>query len=388
MAQTSAMTSSTGRVTSTRKADHLRINLEEDVAAKGVGPGFDAYRFMHCALPEINLSDVCTATEVLGWRLASPLFISCMTGGTESAHRINCELALAAEQLGIAIGLGSARVLLERPEVLPSFAIRELAPSVPLLANLGAIQLNCGVTSDDCRRLVGMLKADALVLHLNALQEALQPEGDTCFAGLLARIETVAADLEVPVIVKEVGWGIGADLVNALFDAGVAAVDVAGAGGTSWSEVERHRMEGRAARTAAAFAGWGIPTAVALTQARAAAPDGLIFASGGVRSGLDVAVAAALGADLVGVAGPFLRAAASGAAACIDLGREWEDVLRIAMFCTGAPDLPSLRSCARLVRDDGTSVAPGADGVTLVSSLIEAISDLRGTHVSRAAARG
>ncbi|PZR82805.1 MAG: type 2 isopentenyl-diphosphate Delta-isomerase [Candidatus Aeolococcus gillhamiae] len=373
--------------TSSRKADHLRINLEEDVAAKGVSTGFDAYRFMHCALPDIDLDEVSTATEVLGWQLASPLFISCMTGGTEQAARINMVLAETAAELGIALGLGSARVLLERPEALPSFAVREIAPTVPLLANLGAVQLNLGVSSGDCARLVDMLGADALVLHLNALQEALQPEGDTCFAGLLGRIETVAASLAVPVIVKEVGWGISADLVTGLLDAGVAAVDVAGAGGTSWSEVERHRLGGPAAGTAAAFAGWGIPTAVALTQARTAAPDGVIFASGGVRSGLDVAVASALGADLVGVAGPFLRAAAFGTQACVNLGREWFDVLRIAMFCTGSRDLPSLRSSARLVREDGGPV-PGADGVTLVASLIETISDLRGTQVTRTAARG
>jgi isopentenyl-diphosphate delta-isomerase len=383
--QAGSVPAGNGTVTSTRKADHLRINLEEDVAAKGVSSGFEAYRFMHCALPEIDLAEVSTATEVLGWQLASPLFISCMTGGTDSAMRINHALAEAAEELGIAIGLGSARVLLERPDALASFAIRDVAPSVPLFANLGAVQLNRGVTTADCRRLVAMLGADALVLHLNPLQEALQPEGDTCFAGLLGRIAALAGELEVPVIVKEVGWGIGADLVTSLLDAGVAAVDVAGAGGTSWSEVERHRMGGRAASTAAAFAGWGIPTAVALTQARLVAPGGVIFASGGIRSGLDVAVAAALGADLVGVAGPFLRTAAEGTAACVELGREWQDVLRIAMFCTGSRDLTALRSCARLVRDDGTPLGQASDGVALVTSLIETISDLRGTHVSRPA---
>jgi isopentenyl-diphosphate Delta-isomerase len=383
MAQTSPTPDDNGIATSARKADHLRINIEEDVAAKGVRTGFEAYRFMHCALPEVNLADVSTATNVLGWQLRSPLFISCMTGGTEWAHRINCTLAETADELGIALGLGSARVLLERPAALSSFAVRDIAPSVPLFANLGAVQLNCGVSAADCLRLVDMLGADALVLHLNALQEALQPEGDTCFAGLLARIEDVVAGLDVPVIVKEVGWGISADLVTKLFDAGVAAVDVAGAGGTSWSEVERHRLGGSAARIAAAFAGWGIPTAVGLTQARAAAPDGVLLASGGIRSGLDVAVAVALGADLVGIAGPFLRAAVSGTEDCVELGREWIDVLRIAMFCTGSSDLATLRDGSRLVHED-CSPAPAADGVTLVTSLIETISDLRGTQVARA----
>jgi isopentenyl-diphosphate delta-isomerase len=389
VAQASLTPHSNGVITTSRKAEHLRINLEEDVAAKGVRTGFEAYRFMHCALPEVDLADVCTAVDVLGWHLGSPLFISCMTGGTESAHRINCVLAETAEELGIALGLGSARVLLERPQALASFAVRDLAPSVPLLANLGAVQLNRGVTTDDCRRLVHLLRADALVLHLNPLQEALQPEGDTCFAGLLARIEEVATHLDVPVVVKEVGWGIDAGVVADLLDAGVAAVDVAGAGGTSWSEVERHRLgDGAAARIAGAFAGWGIPTAVALAQARAAAPNGVIFASGGVRSGLDVAIAVALGADLVGVAGPFLRAADAGEDACIGLAREWIEVLRVVMFATGCADVAALRASERLVREDGGPVAAADDGIALLTCLVETIAELRGTHLTPAATRG
>lgn len=373
--------------TSARKADHLRINLDQDVAAKGVDTGFAAYRFMHCALPAIDLADVSTAATVLGWKLATPLFISCMTGGTDAARRINCSLAEAAQELRIALGLGSARVLLEHPEALPSFAVRALAPSVPLLANLGAAQLNRGVDAADCEHLVDLLEADALVLHLNPLQEALQPEGDTCFAGLLGRIEALAAALPVPVIVKEVGWGISADLVTALLEAGVAAVDVAGAGGTSWSEVERHRLSGTAARVAAEFAGWGIPTAVALCQARAAASEAVILASGGVRSGLDLAVAVALGADLVGAAGPFLRAASAGTEACIELATAWTEVLRITMFCTGSADLAALRASGRLVREESVSGPTGGDGVTLVANLLETISELRGTRVAGAGAR-
>ena len=373
--------------TSTRKAEHLRINLEEDVAAKGVSSGYAGYHFVHCALPELDLADVSTATRVLGWDLDAPLFISCMTGGTDSAGRINEVLAETAERHRIGLGLGSARVLLERPAALRSFAVRAVAPSIPLLVNLGAVQLNRGVGIDECRRLIDLLGADALVLHLNPLQEALQPEGDTCFAGLLGRIEAITADLEVPLIVKEVGWGISADLVRALLDAGVAAVDVAGAGGTSWSEVERHRLSGGDARVAAEFAGWGIPSSMALRQARDAAPDAVILASGGVRSGLDVAVAAALGADLVGAAGPFLRAAASGVDACMDLAADWIRVLRVAMFCTGSSDLAALRASGRLVRDDGFGGAQPADGATLLASLLELITDMRGTRVAAAAPR-
>lgn len=333
-----------------RKAEHLRINLDEDVSAKGVTTGFERYRFVPAALPEIDLDQVDTGTTLFGRRLAAPLLISCMTGGVPEAERINLTLAGAAQEIGLAVGLGSGRVLLEHPEVLPTFRVRPEAPDVLLLANLGAVQLNLGVGPDQCRWLVEQLEADALVLHLNALQEALQPGGDTRFAGLLDRIAALCAVLEVPVIVKEVGWGIPPDTVVRLFEAGVAAVDVAGAGGTSWSEVERHRMVGEVRRrVAAAFAGWGIPTAEALRGARRVAPDRLIFASGGIRDGMDAAKAVALGADLVGMAGPFLRAADQGPEAVHDLATELIETLRITMFCIGASTLEELRGTPRLV---------------------------------------
>jgi len=323
-----------------RKADHVRINLEEDVAAKGVASGFDDYEFLHCALPELNLDQVDPSTEVFGRRLSAPLLISCMVGGTEQAATINRVLAQVAQHLGLAMGLGSGRILLEDPAVLKTFDIRRVAPDVLLFANLGAIQLNKGYGVDHCRRLVDALGADALVLHLNALQEAVQPEGDTCFAGLLAKIGELCRRLEVPVVAKEVGWGIAPDAVRALLDAGVAAVDVAGAGGTSWTEVERRRItEPWRARVAAAFAGWGIPTAECVRRARQIAPEAQIFASGGVRNGIDIAKAVALGADLVGIAGPFLRTAAEGEEAALDLGRELVETLRIAMFSLGARTL-------------------------------------------------
>jgi isopentenyl-diphosphate delta-isomerase len=243
------------------------------------------------------------------------------------------------------MGLGSGRILLEHPEALPTFQVRGLAPDVPLLANLGAVQLNRGVSVDDCRRLLDRLEADALVLHLNPLQEALQPEGDTSFSGLLEKIAGLCRLLGSPVVVKEVGWGLAPDVVRALLSAGVSAVDVAGAGGTSWSEVESHRMaEPWRARVARAFAGWGLPTAQALRLAREAAPDARIFASGGIRNGLDVAKAVALGADLAGIAGPFLRAAVAGAEEARGLAREVVEVLRIAMFCAGARTLADLRT--------------------------------------------
>lgn len=345
-----------GKTTGTprRKAEHLRINLEEDVAAKGITTGLENYRFVPRALPQVNLNDVTTDVELFGHHLKAPIFISCMTGGVLEAQAINIQLAETAQNFGLAVGLGSGRVLLEHPEVLPTFNIRPYAPDSVIFANLGAIQLNKGVTIDQCRYLVDLLRADALVLHLNALQEALQAEGDTDFAGLLNKIEVLCRQLEVPVIAKEVGWGIAPDEVRALVDAGVSAVDVAGAGGTSWSEVERHRLNGAVrGRTAGAFANWGLPTSDAIRLARRAAPRATLFASGGIRTGMDVAKALALGADLVGSAGPFLRAAAKGEQTVFDLAEEFIDILRTTMFCVGADNVDGFRQNPRL-----TSIKP------------------------------
>ena len=330
--------------TSSRKADHIRVNLEEDVGAKGIDAGFDEYRFVHRALPEINLWDIDLSTELFGRQLAAPLLISCMTGGTDEARRINRNLARVAQAHGLAMGLGSGRVLLEHPELAESFDVRPFAPDVLLFANLGAVQLNRGYSVEHCKRLVSRLGADALVLHLNALQEALQSNGDTCFEGLLAKIEELCSRLDVPVVVKEVGWGIAPDIVRKLVEAGVQAVDIAGAGGTSWSEVERHRMQDESrARIAAAFRDWGTSTAECLREARKAEPNGTIFASGGIRNGIDVAKALALGADLVGMAGPFLRAAAESMESADILAAETLEVLRISMFGIGARSTAELR---------------------------------------------
>lgn len=335
--------------TAGRKADHIRINIEEDVDAKGIGSGLGVYQLGHQALPEIDLAEVDTSIQLLGKKLNAPLLISCMTGGTPEAQRINATLAKVAEEFGIAIGLGSGRALVENPKTLPTFDVRRYVPNALLLANLGAIQLNKGYGVDECRRLIDLLQADALVLHLNALQEALQPEGDTNFRGLLAKIETLCKHLEAPVVVKEVGWGIGPDAVRNLFDAGVAAVDLAGAGGTSWSEVERYRIdEPWRARVAAAFASWGIPTEKCIRQAREVAPRETLIASGGIRTGADVAKAIALGADAAGIAGPFLRAANVSIDEACDYARELIEALRIAMFCTASRTIADLKDTTYL----------------------------------------
>jgi isopentenyl-diphosphate Delta-isomerase len=339
------------RATASRKAEHIRINLERDVGAKGVSAGFDDYAFVHQALPDLDFSSVDPATELFGHRLGAPLLISCMTGGTPEAARINRRLAETAQRFGLAMGLGSGRALLESPEQLATFAVRDVAPGVVLFANIGAVQFNKGYGADECRHLVELLGADVLAIHLNPLQEALQPEGDTRFSGLLPAIGRVCAGIDVPVVVKEVGAGIAPDTIRRLIDVGVAGIDVAGAGGTSWSEVERYRIaDPWRARVASAFSGWGIPTARCVVEARRVAPHAAIGASGGVRNGIDIAKAIALGADFAGVAGAFLRAADAGLEAADDLAREFVETLRVAMFCIGARTIADLRRTQRLQR--------------------------------------
>jgi len=318
-----------------RKRQHIDICLTRDVRS-AVNTGIEHYRFVHQALPEIALSEVSTRVTFLGHSLEAPILVSAMTGGTDQAARVNRHLATAAQTLGLAMGLGSQRAGLEDPRLMSTYQVRDVAPDVLLLANLGAVQLNNGYGVDECRRAVDSVSADGLVLHLNALQEALQPDGNTNFSGLLNRIEQVCRSLEVPVIVKEVGWGIGARAARALIDAGVAALDVAGAGGTSWSQVERCRSISESdAATAAAFADWGIPTVEALLRVRAECPESVIIASGGIRNGVEAGICLALGADLVGTAHPVLEPATHSAQSVIDTISVLLRQLRTAMFCAG-----------------------------------------------------
>ncbi len=332
-----------------RKADHIRISLEEDVEFGRLTTGLERYHFVHQALPEIDLALVDVSTSLFGRPIRAPLLISSMTGGTEQAYLINCRLAEAAQQMGIAMGLGSLRAALEDPALATSFRVRSIAPDIPLLANLGAVQLNYGYSVDECRRAVEITEADALILHLNALQEALQLGGDTNFSGLLRRIEDVCRHLEVPVVVKEVGWGISREVARQLAAVGVAAIDVAGAGGTSWSQVEMHRATNTLRRRiAATFRDWGIPTADSIRMVREAAPDVTLIASGGLRNGLDVAKTIALGAHLGGLSRPFLKAATVSTAAVVEIAQAIVAELRIAMFCIGAKNLAELRDTPHL----------------------------------------
>jgi isopentenyl-diphosphate delta-isomerase len=336
-----------------RKDDHLRITLEEDVRPQKLSTGLEQYRLVHQALPEIDLDQVDLRTTFLGQELRAPLLISSMTGGTASARAINRRLAQAAQELDVAMSVGSQRAAIEDQAWADTYRVRDVAPGVLLLANLGAIQLVKSYTVDHCRRAVDMIEASGLILHLNPLQEALQPGGDTHFGGLVRRIADVCRALPVPVVVKEVGYGLSKEAARKLIDAGVSALDIAGAGGTSWSEVERHRVRGgQGDRIAAQFDSWGIPTAASLRMVRSVAPGVPLIASGGIETGIDVAKCIALGADLVGLAWPLLRPAFVSADAVVDTLQAICQTLRVAMFCIGTQDIAALRKgeCLQEIR--------------------------------------
>ena len=335
-----------------RKADHIRINLDKDVRS-GLTNGLENYSFVHRALPEIDLENVDETVKIFGKTLQAPIIISSMTGGTPEAGVINQNLATAAQAAGVAMGVGSQRAGIEHIELAYTFQVRKFAPTILLFANLGAVQLNYTYTVDQCRRAVDMIEADALILHLNALQEALQPGGDTHFAGLLNKIEKVCHDLGLPVIAKEVGWGISAEDARRLAGVGVAAIDVAGAGGTSWSQVEMYRMEDESlARVAAAFRDWGIPTTESILAVRKAAPGVTVFASGGLRDGIDIAKCIALGASAGGLAGPLLKAAARSAEDVLVVVKEISRELQVCMFAAGARSIEDLQRTQLISRLD------------------------------------
>ncbi|MCB0193728.1 MAG: type 2 isopentenyl-diphosphate Delta-isomerase, partial [Anaerolineae bacterium] len=316
--------------------------------------GLENYHFLHQAVPELNFDQLDTSIMFFGKRLQAPLLISSMTGGTNQATQINRTLAQAAEATGIAMGVGSQRAALEDSQLAASFQVRSVAPNAVLLANLGAVQLNYGYTIDDCQRVVDMIEADALILHFNVLQEAVQPEGDTNFSGLLRKVEQVCQKLSIPVIAKEVGWGFAEDTARQLIDAGVSAIDVAGSGGTSWSQVEMYRAKTEIQRrVAATFVDWGIPTSEAILAAKEAGGAKFpIIASGGLRNGLDIAKCIALGAIMGGMAGPFLKAAVKSLEAVLEQIEITHTELRVAMFCIGAATIEALQNTHRLKRRD------------------------------------
>jgi isopentenyl-diphosphate Delta-isomerase len=330
--------------TSSVKEQHLRICLEMDVQSS-LSTGFERYRFVHRALPEINRHDVDTSLTLFGKKLSAPIIISPMTGGTARAAKINRNLASAAQDLGLAMGVGSQRAALRDPSLVYTYEVRDVAPDILLFANLGAIHLKFGYGVDECRRAMQMIGADVMSLYLNPLQEALQPGGNAGFAGVLPRLAEVCRQLDAPVLVKEVGFGLSGEVAGRLHLAGVAAIDVAGAGGTSWAKVERFVAAPELDRVdSVPFDGWGLPTAEAVVEAGQVVPQRPIIASGGIRTGVDVAKAIALGATATGLALPLLEPATRSVEAVrATLSNLMED-LRTAMFCVGAGSLAELRA--------------------------------------------
>ncbi|MDP3800730.1 type 2 isopentenyl-diphosphate Delta-isomerase [Brevundimonas sp.] len=327
-----------------RKDQHLDVILAGK-ARHALAAGFDDVRFVHEALPDLDHGKIDLGADFLGRRLKAPLLISAMTGGPERAEAINARLAEAAQQLGIALAVGSQRAALES-DGAPGLdmALRLKAPDTPILANIGAAQLTRGFGVDEARRVLDMIAADALVVHLNPLQEACQPEGDRDWWGVGAALEALVKALDAPVVVKETGAGLSGGTARRLIDMGVAAVDVAGAGGSNWALAEGERAEGEADKAhAAAFGDWGIPTATAIAEVRAACPKALIIGSGGVRDGVDAARAIRLGADMVGQAAGVLAAATISTEAVIEHFQIVIRQLRTVCFCTGSANLTALR---------------------------------------------
>lgn len=328
-----------------RKSDHLRISLERDVSS-GISTGLEEWAFIHDAVPELDLRNIDIRQQFLGHELKAPILISSMTGGTEEAALINRILAEVAQAKGLAMAIGSQRAAIEDRKLQYTYDIaRKAAPDIALFANLGAVQLNYGYGPQQCLRAIEMIDADALILHFNCLQEALNPEGDVDFHNLLPKIEEICHRIQVPVIAKEVGWGISSNAAQRLFNAGVAAIDVAGAGGTSWSQVEMHRCSNKhQARLAASFIDWGIPTSKAILEVRNALPDIPLIASGGLRSGIEIAKCIALGADLGGIAGPLLKAAVESPQRVADEIDLIIAQIRICLFATGSNDIKALQA--------------------------------------------
>lgn len=328
-----------------RKSEHIDIVLSGKAAAHTRTTGFEDIHFEHCALPELNLDEICLEVEFLGRTMAAPFLISSMTGGPEAAERINCTIAEAAQAARVAFAVGSQRIALEGSGDFgfgPN--LRRLAPDVPILANFGAVQLKQWDGPTMMRRAVDMIEADALILHINALQEAVQTGGDRDWSQLLRLIGSLASDVDVPIMVKEVGAGISGGVARQLWEAGVRIIDVAGAGGTSWAAVEAQRARSeRRRRIGEAFRDWGVPTATAVRDVRARCPGATIIASGGIRDGVEGAKAIRIGADIVAQAAGVLQAALDGPDRLLEHIQIFTEQLRVACFCTGSANIERLK---------------------------------------------
>jgi isopentenyl-diphosphate Delta-isomerase len=324
----------------TRKRRHIDVCLTEAVEYQTITTGLERYRLPYNALTQTDLDSVDLATDFLGSRLRAPVLIGPMTGGAELSATINGNLAAAAQQLGIGMMLGSQRIMLDAGAASATFRVRDVAPDVLLIGNIGLAQLNEMVVPDLVKAL-DAVGANALAVHTNPLQEAMQHKGDTDFSGSIARLRDIAGSIGYPVMLKEVGHGIGAAAAAELVDCPIAAVDVAGAGGTSWARVEQFVRYGEIRFPA--LAEWGIPTAQALLEVRHILPDVPLVASGGIRTGMDAAKVLAMGADAVSVARPLLAPAIESVAAVVDWLQCFIDELLICLHGCGATDLAALR---------------------------------------------
>ncbi len=333
--------------TENRKAEHIKISLEKNVRAKQISTGFESVHLVHKALPEIDRDKIHSSMKIFNHKLSAPILVGAMTGGTERAKKINSSIAEAIEELGLGMGVGSQRAAIEESKLESTYSVvRRKAPNAFLIANIGAPQLVCGYGVKEAEKVVEMIEADALAIHLNPLQEAIQPEGEANFAGVLEKIEEIAETLQVPVIVKETGAGISAEIAEKLGKIGVKGIDVSGAGGTSWAAVEYYRAKATEdvlhERLGESFWDWGIPTAVSLVEV-SQSTELTVIASGGVRTGTDVAKALALGASLVSMATPILRPATKSASEVKKNLNIFIEELRNTMFLVGAESVEELK---------------------------------------------
>lgn len=336
---------------SSRKAEHIEICLNYDVSFKKKSTGFESLQLVHNALPELNYSEIDTRVEFLSKELSFPLMVSGITGGFEAAEGINEKLARVCQKVKIGLGLGSQRQVLENSNYLRSFSIvRETAPEIPIVSNIGAAQIVQDFNLSAIKRIINLVKADALAIHLNPLQEVLQPEGDPNFKGVLQAIVRLVQALELPVIVKETGAGISGVVAQRLVDAGIQYIDVAGAGGTSWAAVEYHRSSHK--ELAKKFWDWGLPTAWCLLEVTKV--KGVkIISSGGIKDGIDIAKSIALGADMTAAARPLLKILfAQGEEGLTDTLRKWQKELKTTMFLTGCRTIKDLKN-AKILDNSG-----------------------------------
>jgi len=323
--------------TKQRKEDHINICLELNVQSQ-ISSGFDDLFLVHQSMPEINLSSVNTEVDLFGKKLKAPLLIEGMTGGTERAQRINEVIATVCQKRGLGMGVGSQRAMVEEPDLASSYDVRSHAPDILLFANLGLPQFILGYTSKEADFAVNTIEADCLAVHLNPLQEAVQPEGDSVFESGASILRTLKKECSYPVIVKETGAGISREIMQKLQF--LDGLDVGGVGGTSFSAVEYYRNTGEGKEIAAEFWSWGIPTAVSIVECRGV---NTLIASGGIRTGIDVAKAIALGADCCGIALPFLKAAVQGENTLLSLVEKMCHELKIAMFLCGCRTISELK---------------------------------------------